>query len=140
MCTITGWLLLIMLVMCSISDWKKKEIPLWMLLLFSVAVVGILFLCPGESAGSRLGGATIGILLFGISKCTKEAVGYGDSWIILLLGLCLGGPKLLQVLLAASLAAGICSVFFLWKLRWRKNATLPFIPFLTLAYLGVMFT
>ena len=86
-----------------------------------------------------MGGIGIGILFFIVSKVTKEAIGYGDSWLILLLGLYLGASKVLQLLFAASLGAAVVSLFYLWKYHWKRNATLPFVPFLVLAYLGVMF-
>ena len=95
--------------------------------------------CEEKSLWARVGGALIGVLFFLISKLTKEAIGYGDSWLILLLGIHLGALVALQVLFAASFAAGVCSLFYLWMKRWRKGATLPFVPFIAVAYLGVMF-
>lgn len=46
-----------------------------------------------------------------ISKCTRESIGYGDSWLILLLGIQLGYLKAISVLFAASLLAGVASLF-----------------------------
>ena len=139
MCKIADVILLILLGACALIDWRKRELPLALLLITSVAVVVLFLFCNTESVISRLGGMLIGALFFGISKWTKEAIGYGDSWLILLLGIYLGSRKLLQVLFVASLAAGLCSLFFLWKRRWKRSATIPFVPFLTAAYMGVVF-
>lgn len=138
MCKIAEWIVLLFLVACSFSDWKRKEIPLFFLLIMSAVVVLLAICCNTESIWSLLGGVLIGILFFVISKCTKEAIGYGDSWIILLLGVDLGGFQVLQLMFVASLAAGICSLFFMWRCHWKRNVTIPFVPFLTVAYLGVM--
>lgn len=138
MCKVADWIILALLGGCAISDWKRKEIPLYLLIVMSVDVLLLSICCGSQTVGSRIGGALIGVLLFVIGKFTKEAIGDGDSWLILLLGVYLGTIKLLQVLFAASLTAGIFSLFFLWTRRWKKSATIPFVPFLFVMYLGVM--
>ena len=139
MCQIADWIVLALLVGCAICDWKWREIPLYLLIVMSVDVLILAIGCDGQSLGSRLGGALIGVLFFLIGKCTKEAIGYGDSWLMLALGVYLGAMRLLQLLFTASLAAGILSLFFLWKKRWKKTETIPFVPFLMVGYLGVVF-
>ncbi len=138
MCKIADGIILLLLSMCSVSDLKKKTLPFLLLVAFSVTVAIFVLLDGAGNVRLRVGGAIIGILLLIVSKCTKESIGYGDSWIILLLGIYLGYLRILRVLFAASLFAGIVSVFFLWKCGWKKTATLPFVPFLSLSYLGVV--
>ena len=82
----------------------------------------------------------VGLLLLLISKCTKEAIGYGDSLMILLLGMYLGGMRVLLVLFWASFLAGICSLFLLLGRKRKKKEALPFLPFLAVSYLGVLLT
>ena len=139
MCQIENWVIFLLLVMCSISDFKKKTMPAVLLMILSITVLG--FAIFGDSVGVRLrvGGAILGMLFLLISKCTREAIGYGDSWLMLALGVYLGAMQLLQLLFVASLAAGILSLFFLWKKRWKKTETIPFVPFLMVGYLGVVF-
>lgn len=138
MCQIENWVIFLLLVICSVSDLRKRTIPILFLLILSVAVLG--FTIFGDSVGVRLrvGGALLGILFLLISKCTKEAIGYGDSWLILLLGIQLGYLEAIGVLFAASLLAGVASLFFLWKCNWKRNTSLPFVPFLSISYLGAM--
>ena len=136
---VADWIILVLLIGCAISDWKRKEIPLYLLIVMSVNVL-ILTLCfGGQSLGSSIGGALIGVLLFVVGRFTREAIGYGDSWIILLLGIYLGVMQLIELLLGAALLAAICSLFFLWKKRWKKTASIPFVPFLLLMYVGGMY-
>ena len=132
-------IVLLFLVACSVCDWRKKEIPVKLLIAMSAVSAILTILHIEEMPRSRFLGAGLGLLFFIISKCTKQAVGYGDSWLILLLGIYLGVMKTIQLLFAASLVAGIVSLFYLWKCHWKKNATIPFVPFLAAAYLGVMF-
>ena len=138
MCQIENWVIFLLLVMCSISDFKKKTMPAVLLIVFSITVLG--FVIFGDSAGVRLrvGGAVLGMLFLLISKCTKEAIGYGDSWLILLLGIQLGYLEAISVLFAASLLAGVASLFILWKCNWKRDTSLPFVPFLSISYLGAM--
>lgn len=139
MCQIADWMVLALLVACAICDWKWREIPLYLLIVMSVDVLILAIGCGGLRLGLRLGGALVGVLFFLIGKCTKEAIGYGDSWLMLLLGVYLGAMQLLQLLLIASVVAGVMSLFFLWKKRWKKTVAIPFVPFLVVGYLGVVF-
>ena len=138
MCGIIDWIMLSLLLACSVTDWKRKRIPLYLLLIMSVIVIVSVIICPVENIWLRVGGAALGIVFFLISKVTKEAIGYGDSWLILLLGIYLGGIRALQVLFAASVLAAVVSLFYLWVRRFKRSATLPFVPFLALAFLGAM--
>lgn len=139
MCKIADCVMFLLLALCAIGDWKKKEVSLLMLILMSVLAVVFACFCKDISLWMRLVGAGVGGICFLISKCTKESIGYGDSWLITILGVHLGGMRLLQLLLLASVVAGVIALFFLWRRRWKKHTTLPFIPFLSLAFLGVMF-
>lgn len=139
MCRIVDWTFFALLGAGAIFDWRKKQIPILLLIGMSVLVAGTLFVCNTESVRAKVFGGLLGLLFFLISKCTNQAIGYGDSWIILLLGIHLGIFVTLQILFTASLVAGISSLFFLWKRRWKRYSTLPFVPFLAISYLGVMF-
>ncbi len=138
MCKIADLIVFVLLAACSVSDWRKKTIPYASLVIFGMAVVAFAILCDGTSARMRISGALMGIMFLLISKCTKEAIGYGDSWILLLLGIHMGLLKVLNVLSVAAVLAAVVSLFFLWKCHWKRQATLPFVPFLTVSYLGVI--
>ncbi len=140
MCEVIKWLLFVMLGAAGVMDAKKREIPLWLLVMMSAAV-GVYTLCSWNmEMGYRLAGAGLGILFLVVSKVTREAIGYGDSWVILLLGIQLGIMQALQILFAASLLAAVFAVFYLWKKNWNRNVTLPFLSFLAISYIGVIVT
>ena len=138
MCRLADWCVLILLGIAGVMDWKKREVPVWLLILISAAVFPITICCNSVNIWYRLSGAALGLTFFLVSRVTKEAVGYADSWLILILGIHLGIFLALQVLFAASLMAAVVAVFYLWKRNWRRSETLPFIPFLVLAYIGVI--
>lgn len=139
MCKIADVAVFSLLIIGAVMDWKEKRISVKLLVLTSL-VIGIFSLvCQNVEPVSRLFGAGVGIFAFFISRITKEAIGYGDDWLILLLGIYLGGGKILLLLLWASLLAGLVSLGFLCKKKWRKDITIPFVPFLAVAYAGVVF-
>ena len=72
-------------------------------------------------------GIGVGVLFLLVSKVTEEAIGYGDSVAIMILGGYLGFWKVVGVL-----AAGVCSVILAFRGRVK---TMPFFPFLTLGYI-----
>ena len=139
MCKIADWIVWILLLICGIYDYKRKRIPVVLLVLASVAVLIFVMCFNKATLWSRLWGGMLGIVFFLISKYTKEAVGYGDSWIILLLGVYLGRMEALKVLLLAAIGAAVFALFCLWKQHWKRNVTIPFVPFLVAAYAGAMF-
>lgn len=114
-------------------DWKRRLIPVKFLWIYSAAAV----LCAFPNI--KIGGLMIGILFWVISKITKEAIGYGDSWVITLLGIYLGGKDLIRVLFTASFLAAIVSLILMWKQGWKREGNLPFVPFLTIGLMEVIF-
>lgn len=138
MCQVANWMIFILLAVVGVIDWRKREIPMSLLFIMSAGVIIFAIYCKDITLWYRLAGGALGILLFVVSTVTKEAIGYGDSWLILLLGVHLGIFRVLQLLFVASLLAVIFALFYLWVRKWNRDATLPFVPFLTIAYLGVM--
>lgn len=139
MCKIVSLLMLLFLGICSFCDCKSKQIPMVYLMLMSGIALGTLF-CSEGVVLSKLLGAFVGVLFLAVSKVTKEIIGYGDSWTILNLGIWLGGYRLMQVLFWGGFAAGLYGVFVLWFKKWKRNETIPFVPFLTLGCVGVLLT
>ena len=125
------------LLVASWGDWKRKEISVRILLLMTVlaSVKAIFF---SEKFLEVMLGLVIGIGFLLISKWTEEQIGYGDSWLILILGLYVGFEKLLILLFTASLGAALFSLIFCVIHKWNRNFTIPFVPFLAAAYVGVM--
>jgi leader peptidase (prepilin peptidase)/N-methyltransferase len=138
MCKITDWALAFFLLLGAYKDWKKREVPIAILLGMGVVAVGSWIFCDSVGVWQRLIGVLIGGLFLIISKLTREAIGYGDSLVILILGLHMGVFQMLQTLCLASILAGGLSLFLLWKRKWSRSMTLPFLPFVTATYLGVM--
>lgn len=106
-----------------------------------VLVLSSLFAAGYALAGGRAhwllsaAGAAAGFLLIAAAYFTKEAIGYGDGWLITSLGIYMGIWGLMEVMAAAwvllACAAGICLV----KKKWSRKAALPMTPFITAGFL-----
>ena len=116
----------------SICDWKRRTIPMKLLVAYTAAAC----MCTGLHV--KIGGLLIGVFFFAISWLTKEDIGYGDSWIITILGMYLGWKDLIRVLFLASFLACLVSLGIMWKRGWKKEGSIPFVPFLTIGLLGVL--
>lgn len=86
-----------------------------------------------------LGGAGVGALFLAVSRISDEALGYGDSWLILFLGILLGLRDILWLLSMAFMLSGAFSIVLLMRNRYSRKMSFPFVPFLALAYMGVMY-
>ena len=129
---LTGILMLGCAVATSVYDIKRRAIPVSMLLVYSVVTV----ICSLGQIG--IGGALTGGCFFLVSRLTKEAIGYGDCWVITLFGIYLGAKDLIRLLFTASFFAAVVSLIWMWKQGWKREGSLPFVPFLTIGLLEVI--
>lgn len=138
MCEIGNLAVFGFLIYSSVSDMRTRKIPSGILIFMSVFV----FLFRVEEFGQNMIAMVSGVLIGGvfwmISAFTKEAIGYGDSWMILLLGGYLGGKEVLELITVAFFLAGGVSLAGLLLGKWKHNFSIPFIPFLTAAYIWVV--
>ena len=138
------WLVhLCILLLCSVEDGKQKTVTLWKIGFYGIFVMGTFIgevLFQGENIYEKsvfaLMGSIPGILFFIISKASEEAIGYGDCWIILLMGLSVGIWNTLGILSMALFGAFLWAVFIFVRNRGRKDREIPFLPFLTMGMAG----
>ena len=139
MCGIANGLVTSVLALIAYQDWKTKKISIVLLGVLTVLVFLFQVFVIREGIWSVLGGVLVGGIFLIISMCTKEAIGYGDSWLITVLGMYLGSSKMLEVMLAAGIGASLFSVWKLFQNGWDKKITIPFAPFLMAAYIGAIY-
>lgn len=139
MCRVIEGVMVFLLVWMSYCDWKTKEIPNYLLLAtFVIAMISRIFL-PLASFWGTVVGVIIGILFCGISRWTCESIGYGDSWLILSLGICYGGRMVAEILFISGFLASIYSICYCMRHGWNRKYSLPYIPFIAVAYIGRVF-
>ena len=79
-------------------------------------------------------GAGAGLLLLGVARLTGEAVGYGDGWLVMALGIYLGLWRFMEVLAFAWVLLADTLSVCLVKKKWSRKAVLPMTPFLTAGF------
>lgn len=129
----------IMLIICGMKDLKSRKISLY--------IVGIAFLCmicllpfyKNISYLDLVGGFLIGILLITISMLSRGQIGIGDGLIFCVTGLGLGFWNNVCLLLYSLLLAAIFAGIILTLKYKNRKQVIPFIPFVCVGYIGVLF-
>lgn len=127
-------LLFLFLSVCAVFDGLRRQIPLvvvWLGMLTAICLrangimgeVGVtgalLSLIPG-----------MGFLL--LSFLTREKVGYGDGWVLLMIGLFSGFFQCFLILLIGLFLESLVAVILLVLKKIQRDKEIPFSPFLLL--------
>lgn len=126
------------LAVCTYWDIRRRTLPV--VLLREGTLLSVLYVvCSGrEYWYLHLAGAGVGLFFLLVSKITKEAIGYGDGWMICILGTFLGISDLLEVLAAAWLLLSMTAMICLVKKKWSRKTAFPLVPFLMTGYVFVV--
>lgn len=142
MWTISHMIMMSYLAILSAIDMRERKVPAAFLAIGMIAVIldkMILGQFPSrESVFLYGGGIAVGIIFLMVSLLTQEMFGYGDSCLIVILGLYLGLWDLLCMLTLAFLTCAMLSLFGLVTKKLSRKESLPFIPFLFIGTIGVM--
>lgn len=127
----------------TVSDIRKKSISAKYLILWGT--VNLIYLCV-ESLYLKNPEVNLqivwdiipGLVSLGLAFLTREQIGYGDGWVILLMGILIGVKRVLATVTAAFVLVFICSLILVVIRKAKKKTTLPFIPFLFAGYLLII--
>lgn len=131
----------ILLCICSVSDIRRKEIPLAALLAGFMAALGIngFNLWKGWASVTEIAISLLpGIFFIIISFCTGEKVGYGDGLFIIILGMLLGFGRCIFVICVSLVFSSAFALILLVLHRAGRNSRLPLVPFFAIG-MGVNF-
>ena len=127
-------LLLFYFFLAALIDVRQGELSLWFLLagFLSGLTLQLLFCrCPvSELVLSWIPGG----ILFLISGLSRQAIGFGDSALLLGAGCFLLLPRTLLLLVLSFLAAGGTSVLLVVLKKKKRSDDLPFAPFYLAGY------
>lgn len=136
---IINMMLIVLLLLCSAIDIKRKEIPASMLVVLGITTILFFF---GSAKGAWGGNICVfakgmipGILLLAAAKVSKEHIGCGDGIVLMGIGSVVGAGKCMLIFAMALVMAGIFAFGIIVVRRVSKNYKIPFVPFLTMAYL-----
>lgn len=121
------------LIMNAILDYKYKKIPCILSAVF--AVIGIIcVLIDSPINWLQFLGILVGIGVILTSICTKQAIGLGDGLVLVVIGLFMGLWKTLMILFIAGILVAIIGGLMIVLKKGNLKTSLPFIPFLLVAY------
>lgn len=128
------WIVTGILMISSYNDLKWKAVPSW---LFAVSGMGGFFYALIENRGKAYwifwAGSSVTILI--VCRITKQQIGYGDGLMWGIMSLYLKIWENIKIWMIAFILALLFSgiSFLLGKID--KKTEIPFLPFLTVAYL-----
>lgn len=124
-----GIAILGILIMASITDIRKQEVPV-------VYQVLLLCLIPFSFRLENLWGIAVAIPFF-IAAVATDRIGGGDFKVIAILGILLGFYETLLTVIAGCLIF-IFSSLVIGRIKGKGKNLFPFIPSLTLGYVGTL--
>ena len=119
---------------CAVFDYIKKEIPLFVVWLG--IITAIILRAAGFLGGTTWWGLGMsllpGIFFWILGFVTREQVGYGDGWLLLMIGLFVGYENCFVVLLIGLVTESSVALLLLVFRKIHRDEEVPFAPFLLL--------
>lgn len=116
----------------GIYDLQKKCIS------FSIIIAGLILTClccySSGNWKSNIIGLLAGATFIGISKITKEALGYGDSIMCIFLGGSFGMGVLIESCTIGFVLCTVISIIGIYRKKMEIKSEIPFLPFLFCGY------
>lgn len=129
----------LLLAVCAVVDGIKKEIPLavvWCGILLAVILHIKGSLGEGTWAAALLS-VLPGAVFWTISLITGEKVGYGDGWMLVMIGLFTGLRRCFLILFTGLMLESAVVLFLLAVKKISTDKAVPFAPFLLMG-MGVI--
>ena len=109
----------------SVYDIWFRRISGFVLLVAGILAAGCTVVKGAAWWPAAAAGALAGAMLLLTARLTREAVGYGDGWLVTVLGLYLGFWQLMEVLASAWVLLACAACICLARKRWSRKAALP---------------
>lgn len=132
-------LLFVLLGVCALFDGRKKEIPLTIVWI-GIALAVLLHVRGdlGETAWPAVVMSMLpGAAFWGLSLVTGEKVGYGDGWVLVMVGLFTGLGQCCLILLVGLMLESALLLALMAARKISTDNTVPFAPFLLMG-MGVV--
>ena len=131
--------LFIFLGICAVYDGIVREIPL--IVVWIGIIVALVLHIQGLGGNGTWQAAALsvmpGVMFWMLSFITGERVGYGDGWMLVMIGLFMGLWKCFLLLMVGLILSSLVALILLAPGKVSGNDQLPFAPFLLLG-MGVV--
>jgi len=98
--------LLLLLIICAVEDFRRKEVTVTYILLFGTVGVVLHLFYPNCSVYSMLWGLLLGIGIMAVSLLSRGSIGMGDGILLTVTGVYLGGYENLELFLLGVIFCG----------------------------------
>lgn len=118
-----------MLAIQSVWDWRYRQIPIAVTL--AGGVMGLLLSMMRERSLMDLCmGMVPGLVCLGLGWITREAIGYGDGFLLCAMGMYKSLEDIVGIILLASSLAGVFGMALIIFCKKKGKDQIPFVPFL----------
>ena len=118
-----------MLAIQSVWDWRYRQIPIAVTL--AGGVIGLLLsLMRERSLMDLCMGLVPGLVCLGLGWITREAIGYGDGFLLCAMGMYKSLEDIVGIIVLASSLAGILGMVLIILCKKKGKDQIPFVPFL----------
>lgn len=125
-------LLFIFLGICAVYDGVEREIPL--VVVWLGIITAIVLHIQGLGGNGTWQTATLsaipGVVFWILSFVTGEKVGYGDGWMLIMIGLFMGLWQCFLILMIGLISSSLVVLVLLAGRKASRDYQLPFAPFL----------
>ncbi|MDD3339725.1 MAG: hypothetical protein PHS82_12820 [Lachnospiraceae bacterium] len=122
----------------GVLDLWKRKVSYVLLLVYGAGAVIYGIWEQDTSLWQAAIGLLPGLLMLLLGRASREAVGYGDGLVVLVLGLYTGIWAGMEVLFLSFFFSALWAIALLIFRKGRRDTTFPFVPFLLLGYIGRM--
>ena len=121
---------IIFILISTIFDIKRKEIPIILLVIFGIASIVLAAKVENQNWQLVIYSLIPGAAMLALSLCTSESIGYGDGFVVLVLGVLLGISKCLSCVFLGFFLSSVYSLFLLVLKKVNGKSRFPYMPFL----------
>lgn len=132
-------LLFSMLLFSTWLDIQKRQVSIILLIIYAILGIVLYIFYEYISVLSLAGGIAVGIVMLMVSRLTKGGIGAGDGGVLCVTGIYLGFYKNIELFFLALVLAAFWSMMLVLLKRAGGKTQIPFVPFLTAAYAGLLF-
>lgn len=129
---------MVFMTICTITDIKNRTVSGAALIVFGILSLIYMLVCRDIDRYGILYSLLPGAFLLAVSLCSKESIGYGDGFLLLILGAFMGFEICFMTAVSGFLLSALTAVVLLMAKRVNGKSRMPFAPFLTLG-LGVSY-
>ena len=127
----------LLLVYSTYTDIKGRYVM--MVPIYACFLIAIIeYFLPQRNASINIWGLIPGVVLLMIGKVSKGAIGSGDAYIVMVIGIFMGLKVTFEILMIGSVIAALYCIYMIAAKGKDCKDSIPFVPFIFSGFLGVL--